>query len=519
MTDPSMTGPAIDLAGTTPAGTDQRKAGGVTYNAVDSSYFERRGLKRYAGVWSLWALGVGAVISGHFSGWNLGLSVGGFGGMMIATLLIMTMYLGLCFCIAEMSPALPHTGGAYSFSRTAMGPWGGFVTGLAENMEFILTPAVIVFFIGSYLGSIFGTGPGFQPVWWVGAYLVFVGLNLVGVELSFRLSLVVTLLALGVLAVFWISAAPHFEFSRWALNVGLDAAGQPVELAEGGGAFLPFGLGGALAAMPFAVWLFLAIEQLPLAAEEAVDPKRDMPRGLILGICTLILSAFLVLFLNSGIPNGAFALGKSGEPLLDGFKAIYGDSIARILALVAVVGLIASFHTIIFAYGRQIYSLSRAGYFPSWLSVTHGTRKTPHVALVAGGLAGLAVLIIVWVVAGAERGAAFIGGTLLNMAVFGAMISYIMQATAFIRLRRKLPHIQRPYLSPLGIPGAVATIVIAAVTIYFQLLDPVYRAGVIGAAIWYLAGLSYFALVGRHKLILSPEEEFALSGGQAGHPG
>ena len=56
-----------------------------------------------------------------------------------------------------------------------------------------------------------------------------------------------------------------------------------------------------------------------------------------------------------------------------------------------VAGLVASFHTIIFAYGRQIFSLSRAGYFPRWLSLTHGRRQTPHVALLVGGaLGGLA---------------------------------------------------------------------------------------------------------------------------------
>ena len=65
-----------------------------------------------------------------------------------------------------MSPALPHTGGAYSFARTAMGPWGAYVTGLAENMEYILTPAVIVVGIGGYLGAIFGTPESAAPLWW-----------------------------------------------------------------------------------------------------------------------------------------------------------------------------------------------------------------------------------------------------------------------------------------------------------------------------------------------------------------
>src|SRR3979409_2229467 len=156
--------------------SDKQTVGSGTSKNVGKEYFEQRGLRRYAKVWSLWALGVGGVISGHYSGWNLGLA-SGFGSMLVALFVIAAMYGGLIFCLAEMSPALPHTGAAYSFARSAMGPWGGFVTGLAENIEYILTPAVIVFFIGAYLGSIFGTSPGFQPVWWIAMYVVFVGLN------------------------------------------------------------------------------------------------------------------------------------------------------------------------------------------------------------------------------------------------------------------------------------------------------------------------------------------------------
>lgn len=477
----------------------------VQYAKVDPSYFEKRGLRRYAGVWSLWALGVGAVISGHFSGWNLGLA-NGWGSMLLATMLIAVMYIGLTFSLAELSPALPHTGAAYSFARTAMGPWGGFLTGLAENVEYVLTPAVIVFFIGSYIGGIFGTSPAVAPLWWIGCYVLFVGLNVVGVELSFKVTLVVTLLALACLAVFWASALPRVDFTRWALDVGPDGG----KLPGGNGPFLPMGLAGVLAAMPFAVWLFLAIEQLPLAAEESVAPQRDMPIGILAGMGTLLVSAALVLWLNPSIPGvGSHALAKSGEPLLDGFKAIYGEGVARGLALVALLGLVASFHTIIFAKGRQIYSLSRAGYFPPALSLTHGTRKTPHVAMVAGSLVALLVMFVLWTTLGAERGAAVIGGTLLNMAVFGAMFSYIMQALSFILLRRRRPDMARPYRSPLGVPGAALTIAIALVTLYFQLSDPVYRGGVLWVALWFAIGIAYFALVGRKRLILSPEEEFA----------
>lgn len=504
---------------------EKKVVGSVTYHNAGKEYFEKRGLKRHAKVWSLWALGVGAVISGHFSGWNFGLGVGGWGGLFFAAIIIAVMYLGLIFSLAEMSPALPHTGGAYSFARSAMGPWGGFVTGLAESIEYILTPAVIVFFIGAYLTDIVGTPPHMQPLWWVGCYILFVALNYMGVELSFKISVVVTILALAVLAVFWISAIPFADFSRWALNIGVATDGTLIELPNGGGDFLPMGWGGVLAAMPFAVWLFLAIEELPLAAEESVDPKRDMPKGLIFGIFTLVFSALMIMFLNASIGSmeegqlhGAFALATSSEPLLDGFRVIYGTEIAKLLSLFAVIGLIASFHTIIFAFGRQIYSLSRAGYYPAFMSVTHGSRKTPHVALITGALIGFLVITTVWFTRGAEGAEHTIGATLLNMAVFGAMISYAFQGISFILLRRNMPNIERPYVSPLGIPGAALTVLIAAVTMYFQLQDEAYRVGVYASLAWFVAGIIYFAVIGRHKLVLSPEEEFAITGGSHGHP-
>lgn len=475
--------------------------GSVGYRRPDEEYFEQRGLRRYAGAVSLWALGVGAVISGDFFGWNFGLDAGGFGGLLIATVIITVMYVGLCFSIAEMSPALPHTGGAYSFARSAMGPWGGFVTGLAENIEYVLTPAVIVVGIGGYLGNVFETPESFAPVWWFVAYALFVGLNIWGVELTFRFAVAITAVALAILVVFWVGAIPHFSMEH-ALNIPPD---------PGGTVWLPKGVAGIAWSLPFAIWFFLAIEELPLAAEEAHDPVRDIPRGMIYGLLTLVVAAFLTLFLNAGIAPGAAEVGTSDNPLFLAFRTIFGEGIgAKALALIAVAGLVASFHTIIFAYGRNIYSLSRAGYFPEFLSVTHGTRQTPHVALIVGAVIGYAVALAIHY-SDAIFGNVPVGGVLLNMAVFGAMIAYALQMISFILLRKNLPDIERPYRSATGLPGAWAALVIALVTLVFLFLNPEYRLGVWGCAAWYALGLGYFAVHARHQLILSPEEEFARS--------
>jgi ethanolamine permease len=345
--------------------------------------------------------------------------------------------------------------------------------------------------IGGYLGAIFGTPHAWAPLWWLACYGIFVALNIWGVEMTFHVSLVVTLLALAVLAVFWIGAAPHLDLSRWATP--FFPPGRSIASAS-------------LVELPFALWLYLGIEQLPLAAEESHDPAQDMPRGILSGLVTLIAVSFLTVVLSAGTPPGAAQVGASNEPLFLGFQNIFGAGLkARALALAACTGLIASFHSIIFAYGRQIYSLSRAGYFPTWLSVTHGKRATPHRALLAGSALGFAAALVIHL---APQGSP-VGAVLLNMAVFGAVIAYVLQMASFILMRLRFPKMARPYVSPVGSTGAAIAAIIAVVTLVALFVNRDYNKGVIGAAIWFLLGIIYYAGYARHRLVLSPEEESA----------
>jgi ethanolamine permease len=488
--------------------TDSNKSvAGVTYAKAEAGYFEKRTLKRSAGVWGLWGLGIAAVISGDFSGWNFGLATSGWGGMVVAFIIVVVMYFGMLFSIGEMSSAMPHTGGAYSFARAAMGPWGGFVTGLAETIEYVATTAVIVYFSAGYANEITGTF-GFELptwVWWIILYVVFIALNTAGASISFKFAVVVSIISIGILAVFAISALVSGTFSAANLfDVPADA---------GQSAFLPHGVFPILLVLPFAMWFFLGIEELPLAAEESTNPTKDIPRAGIIGMITLVICGAIVLVLNPGV-NGTTALSTSGEPLLEGFRATLGAELAAVLSAFALIGLLASLQGIMFAYGRNMYSLSRAGYYPKALSLT-GKRQTPWLALIVGAVIGFIAMIVVDLTGGAAGSG---GAIVLNIAVWGAVLSYLLQMVSFVILRRKFPTAKRPYMSPVGVPGAVVAGLIAAATFVGFLLNPPFLPAIVAIAIVYVVMLVLFALFGRKQLVLSPEEEYALSGGVHGDP-
>jgi ethanolamine permease len=485
---------------------ETRSVSGVKYTSAGKEYFEKRSLKRTAGIWGLWGLGVAAVISGDFSGWNFGLAAAGWGGLVIAFVIVTIMYFGMLFSIGEMAAAQPHTGGAYSFARSAMGPWGGFITGLAETIEYVATTAVVVYFSAAYAdgvtSALFGlTLPGW--VWWVILYAIFILLNSAGAALSFRFALIVAVLSIAILAVFFVMAlaSGSVDFAKLF----------DIAPAAGGTEFLPFGFFPAiLFALPFAMWFFLGIEELPLAAEESHSPAKDIPKAGITGMITLVVLGALVLILNPAV-TGSAALAASGEPLLDGFRAFLPETVAALLSAFALIGLLASLQGIMFAYGRNMYSLSRAGYYPKFLSLT-GKRQTPWVALLVGGVIGFAALLLV------DFGGEVAGPIVLNIAVWGAVIAYFLQMVSYVILRKRFPNASRPYKSPVGIPGAVVAGVIALIAFLGFALQEAFRPAIIAIAIVFVVMLVLFAIFGRTKLVLSPEEEYALSGGMHGDP-
>jgi ethanolamine permease len=468
--------------------THQRRS--VDYDQVGSDYLERRQLKRGAAGWVLLAgLGVAYVISGDFAGWNFGLAEGGWGGLLIATVLMATMYTCMVFALAELSSTISTAGGGYGFGRRALGPWGGFLTGTAILIEYALAPAAIVTFIGAYVESldIFGITAGW-PVYLV-FYAIFVGIHLIGVGEALKVTFAITAIAVVALVVFVVAMIPEFSSSNLTDIPAGDAAGASD--------FLPFGWEGVWAAFPYAIWFFLAIEGVPLAAEETRDPKRDMPRGLIAGMMILLVFAALMLtFAPGGAGSGTIA--ESGNPLPEALDAAKGDgsAVSDFVNWVGLFGLIASFFSIIFAYSRQLFALSRAGYFPRALSVTN-TRKVPWIALILPAVVGF-LLAAFWEDQGAR---------ILNIAVFGAAVSYVLMMLSHIVLRSREPHLERPYRTPGGTKTSGLALVLAVLAVVATfLVDETAAFITLGV---YAAAALYFAVYSRHHLVGSaPEEEF-----------
>jgi ethanolamine permease len=468
----------------------QTHRGGVGYEQVGSDYLEKRQLKRGAAGWVLLAgLGVAYVISGDFAGWNFGLAEGGWGGLLIATILMGTMYTCMVFALAELSSTISTAGGGYGFGRRALGPWGGFLTGTAILIEYVLAPAAIVTFIGAYVESldIFGITAGW-PVY-LAFYAIFVGIQLLGVGEALKVTFAITAIAVVALLVFCVGMISEFSTSN--------LTDIPPDDSAGASDFLPFGWAGIWAAFPYAIWFFLAIEGVPLAAEETRDPKRDMPRGLIAGMMILLVFAALMLFIAPG-GAGSSTIAESGNPLPEAIDAAKGDGtgLSDFVNWVGLFGLIASFFSIIFAYSRQLFALSRAGYFPRALSVTSG-RKVPWLALVLPAFAGF-LLAAFWEDQGAR---------ILNIAVFGAAVSYVLMMLSHIVLRSREPDLERPYRTPGGTKTSGVALVLAVLAVVATfLVDETAAFITLGV---YAAAAVYFGLFSRHHLVgAAPEEEF-----------
>ncbi len=419
-------------------------------------------LKRSLTPAMVWGLGVGYVISGNFFGWNLGLEKGGTLGLAIAVFFIIILYITFTFSYTELACSIPKSGGAFDYANRAFGKDIGFITGMAQNIEFIFAPPAIAFAIGSY-GNIFFPDVPILAIS-VFAWCIFLALNIYGVKVAATFELVITILAVAALLFFSAITLPKFQLANLQQNA------------------FPFGYAGMFAAIPFAIWFFLGIEGVANLAEEAINPKRTILAGFGSAIVTLVVLCLLTFISSVGVAGWeAIVFKEDGSvsdsplPLALGFIVSSTSSSYKILLLVSIFGLIASFHGLMLAAGRSTFEFVRVGYGPAWIGKVHPKFQTPANALLVNMAIGMLAL--------------FSGktGDIITIAVFGALTLYIISMLSLIRLRQKEPDLARPFRVPLYPVFPIVALIIASFSLVAM---AIYNVNL--AAIYFLIiGVSY----------------------------
>lgn len=439
-------------------------------------------LKPVLNTLQLWGMAVGLVISGIYFGWSFGWATAGTLGFTITALFIAAMYTTFIFSFTELTTAIPHAGGPFAYSKRAFGPSGGYLAGAATLIEFVFAPPAIALAIGAYLNVQF---PGLDPkMAALGAYLVFMTLNILGVQIAATFELAITLVAIFELLVFMGVVAPGFSMANFVKG---GWSGQD--------SFSLASIPGMFAAIPFAIWFFLAIEGVAMAAEEAKDPKRSIPIAYITGILTLVVLAIGVMVFAGGSGDWT-QLANINDPLPQAMKMIVGDNSGwlHMLVWLGLFGLVASFHGIIMGYSRQIFALSREAYLPAYFAKVHPRFKTPHRAILAGGVIGIAAIFSDELI---KIGGQTLTANIVTMSVFGAILMYIISMLSLFKLRRTEPHMARPFRAPFypyfpafALAGAG---VCMATMIYYNPL-------IFGIFVSFLAlGYVYFLMTDHHR--------------------
>jgi ethanolamine permease len=406
-------------------------------------------LKKVINSYQLWSIAVGLVISGEYFGWNYGWGTSGTIGFLVSTVIVTVMYVTFIFSYTELTAAIPDAGGAFEYAHRAFGSVGGFVAGFATLVDFLLAPPTIAYALGSYAHFLNDSIPIIPTA--IGSYVIFIGINILGIKESARFSLIMTILSIVELVIFMGIIFPYFKTENFVAH-------NPSTIS----------IDGVFAGIPFALWFFVAIEGVAMVAEEVKDPKTTIPKAYISGIITLVILAFGIMILSAGVGDWR-KLSNIDYPLPETLSMVLGQNsyFAKIFASLGLFGLIASFHCNTISYSRQIYALSRAGYLPDFLSVVSKKFQTPHWALIIGGLVGFVAIF---------------SGTnsdIIILSVLGAVVMYGMSMLSLIILRKKEPNLERPFKAPFYpffpmIAFVLSMVCMVAIVYYNQTLGMIF---------------------------------------------
>lgn len=419
-------------------------------------------------------LGISLVIAGQFSGWNYGLG-SGWANMVVATLLMAMLCFGLALCVAELAAARPHAGGLYAYCQAEFGRFVGYLVGVAIFCALAIGTGAASTFISAYCTHVFGFGG--LPLKLL-LFAAIIGIHLRGVGEAMRWMIAAGVLSVLCIFVFVLAMAPHFATA----NLATPAIPLTVTPA------------GIFACVPFAIWLFISVEQTAAASEEAEDPGKAIPRGMLAAITTLLLSAVGILLVSAG-GGGIAQVASADDPLFAALSSPLAGGgqpiIAKLVGLGGILGLLATMFSLIYAASRQLYALAREGHLPAFVARTN-SRGAPHVPLLI--VAGIGMLT-----------SSVEPQRILLCVVLSLTASYVVLLAAFIRQRTLEPDLPRPFRAWGGRATALVCMVLAGFVFAacFQLDTAVLTAI---ALFFILAVVVRLLSRGPKPAVASPEE-------------
>lgn len=450
------------------------------------AYIRQHSLKKPLGVLHIWALGVGAVITGMYFGWNFGLPLGGPVGVLIASLIVCGLYLAWVLGLSELSVSMPFAGGPLAYGRRAVGKGFGFIMGWSMFLECLFAGIGTALATGGYVAFLINPeNPGkvTTTVCAIACALVFFGIQYIGVREQASIMLWLTIAAMVVLLWFWVATIPGVSLER--------VFTRPL---------LPGNWGGVLGALPYALWWLVIIESVALASEEAHEPHVTIPRGMVIAQITLVALVMLTGFFACAAAPYA-ETGKVVYPLPLVFKNVWGAGwFLTAFSALALSGMVVSYNGMIYAISRQSFSLGRAGYLPRALGKVHQVRRTPHVSLLVWTLVTVIFIIFGYFYEQATNVAILIS-------TLAALIWYVLAMICLFVLRRKEPGQFRPYRTPVypWLPWFIILVSVFSAYLYgwvnVQVILPT-------ALLYGAAGLWYW-LRGRHTVLATAPEEVA----------
>lgn len=453
-------------------------------------------LKRVLGPVSLTALGIGAIIgAGIFAATGTAaagdsLRVGAGPGLILSYLLT-AIACGFCaLCYGELASMIPIAGSAYTYSYATLGEFVGWVIGWDLILEYAVgNVAVAVSWSGYFQDLLRGFGIE-MPRWLATNYntamnspdLLQSAPHFFGIPIFFNLPAVLIVAAITVLLVIGIKESANFNSVIVAIKLvvvlGFIVVGSRFVKPEHWHPFMPNGWNGVLTGASLVFFAYIGFDALSTAAEEARNPQRDLPAGMIasLAICTLLYIGVAAV-LTGIVPYRELG---TAEPLSTALRLINLNWASGILSFGAVIAMTAVLLVFQMGQPRIFFSMSRDGLLPARFSRVHPRFRTPHVTTILTGI-------------GVAAFAAFVD---INAAIeftnIGTLFAFILVSAGVIVLRRTDPNRKRPFRCP-WVP-IVPILSIASCLILMAYLPWITWLRFFG---WFVLGVLIYFLYGR----------------------